>query len=388
MDDLVQELVSDFKNGFLTRRGFLAKAAGLGLSAAGALALLSAGGAQVASAQGQVPGGSAQAPRPVQPKGWVRGRGWGWVWGPNDELGNLNELSPELTMKALSMVRRGRVYDLGLMYDRRSFRWPGHSPGEILTFRSQQGEMLQRDLPFVVDPVANSLQTTFASCALFISDNVATQIDSFGHISFGDDPTFYNGNKARDVVGDWGLLKLGADTIPPIIAPATLVDIAGYTGMNPLPANFVITPDLIQQTLAWQGVDIDVLDVVLIRTGTAAIWMQGEGVGANQADVARHDSAGINLAAARWLVEEKGALMIGSDTSGLEVATPVDQLEEGTSFIPVHTYLIPKQGVHILEYNNCEELAAERTYKFAYVLGVNKLKGTTAGTALRPIGIA
>lgn len=388
MDDRIRELVLDFQSGYLTRRGFLAKATSLGVTAGAALALLGVGGAQTASAQAQIPGGSTVAPRQVQPKGWQRGRGWGWVWGPDDELGNLNELGPELTMKAMSMVRRGRVYDLGLTYDRRSFRWPGHSPGEILTFRSQQGETLQRDLSFVVDPTANSIKTTFSSCALFISDNVATQCDSFGHISFGDDPTYYNGFKARDVVGDWGLMKLGADTIPPVVAPATLVDVAGYTGMSPLPSNFVITPDLIQQTLAWQGVDVDALDVVLIRTGTAAIWMQGDGVGSNQADLARYDSAGINLAAARWLVEEKGALMLGSDTSGLEVATPADQLEEGTSFIPVHTYLIPKQGVHILEYNNCEELAAERTYKFAYVLGVNKLKGTTAGTALRPIGIA
>ena len=34
---------------------------------------------------------------------------------------------------------------------------------------------------------------------------------------------------------------------------------------------------------------------------------------------AAHDSAGINLEAAKWLVEEKGAIMVGSDTSGLEV---------------------------------------------------------------------
>ncbi len=116
--------------------------------------------------------------------------------------------------------------------------------------------------------------------------------------------------------------------------------------------------------------------------------MKGDGVGANQDEVAKHDSAGISLAAARWLVEEKGALMIGSDTSGLEVAQSVDQLPNGTSFIPVHHYLIPMQGVHILEYQNQEELAKDKVYKFAYVLGVNKFRGATAGTALRPIGIA
>lgn len=29
---------------------------------------------------------------------------WGWVWGDEDQLGNLNELSPELTKMALSKV--------------------------------------------------------------------------------------------------------------------------------------------------------------------------------------------------------------------------------------------------------------------------------------------
>jgi kynurenine formamidase len=381
MDDRIRDLLHDLRQGYLTRRGFFVKAASLGISTAAALALLGEREARTAAAA------PVEAPA-AQPRGWQRGRGWGWVWGPNDQLGNLNELSPELTLKALSYVRSGRVYDLGLAYDRRSFKWPGHSPGEILTFRSQQGELLQRDLSFVVDPDINSLKTTFASCALFISDNVATQIDSFGHIAMGDPPTYYNGNTAADVLGDWGVSKLGADTIPPIVAPATVIDVARYVGQDPLPSNFVITPDILQGALARQGVDIDPLDVVLIRTGTAAVWLQGDGVGANHADVARYDSAGINLAAARWLVEEKGALILGSDTSGLEVATPADQLEQGTSFIPVHTYLIPIQGVHILEYHNLEELTAEGVSKFAYALGVNKLKGTTAGTALRPIGIA
>lgn len=381
MDDRIRELVHDLRQGYLTRRGFFAKAASLGVSTAAALALLGEREARTAAAA------PVEAPA-AQPRGWQRGRGWGWVWGPNDQLGNLNELSPELTVKALSYARSGRVYDLGLAYDRRSFKWPGHSPGEILTFRSQQGELLQRDLSFVVDSDVNSLKTTFASCALFISDNVATQIDSFGHISYGDPPTYYNGNTAAEVIGDWGASKLGADTIPPIVAPAVAIDVARYVGQDPLPSNFVITPEILQGALARQGVDVDPLDVVLIRTGTAAVWLQGDGVGANHAEVTRYDSAGINLAAARWLVEEKGALMLGSDTSGLEVATPADQLEQGTSFIPVHTYLIPMQGVHILEYHNLEEVTAEGVSKFAYVLGVNKLKGTVAGTALRPIGIA
>jgi kynurenine formamidase len=379
MEDQIRQLVADFRQGFLTRRGFLAKTAALGLSSAAALGLIAGFG-----------GGTAEAQAPsVTPKRWQKGKGWGAVWGAGDELGNLNELSPELTKKALSLVKQGKLYDLGVMYDRRSYKWPGHSPGEILTFRNQQGTFVQRDLGFLVSEQGNSLKTSFASCALFISDNVATQIDSLGHISIGagTDAQYYNGFKAGEVLGNWGLMKLGADTIPPIVAPATMIDVAGFVGQDPLPSNYAIGPDVLRQALAKQGVDIDPLDVVLIRTGTAGVWMKGDGVGANQADVGRHDSAGISLASARWLVEEKGALMIGSDTSGLEVGQSVDHPPGGTSFIPVHHYLIPMQGVHILEYHNQEDLAREKVYKFAYILGVNKIKGCTAGTALRPIGI-
>ena len=53
----------------------------------------------------------------------------------------------------------------------------------------------------------------------------------------------------------------------------------------------------------------------------------------------------------------------------------------------MHIYLLARQGVHILEYQNLEHLAEDEVYKFAYILGVNKIKGTAAGTVLRPIGI-
>ena len=134
--------------------------------------------------------------------------------------------------------------------------------------------------------------------------------------------------------------------------------------------------------------DVDPLDVVLVRTGTAGVWMKGDGVGANEEEMAKVDTAGLTVSAAKWLVEEKGALAVGTDTSGVEVLPPKEQLDDGTSFNPVHVYLLVRQGVHILEYQNQEGLAEDEVYKFAYVLGVNKIEGTSAGTVLRPIGLA
>jgi kynurenine formamidase len=378
-EDRARGLIEDFRKGYLTRRGFLAKAAALGLTAAGAAGLLAAPTIHRSA--------TAQDSPEVTPKKWEKGKGWGWVWGDDDQLGNLNELSPELTLKALSKAKEGKVHDLGLTYERRSYKFPGHNPGEIISFRTPPGMLNQGDQDAVMSEQENSLNTTYTSNALFISDNVATQIDSLGHIYEGSPPHAYNGFRYEDVQSDWGLLKLGAHTIPPIVAPATMIDVAASVGKDPLPESFGIGPDHLQEALDKQGVDIDPLDVVLVRTGTGAVWLEGDGVGANEQAMAKADLAGITVSAAKWLVEEKGALAVGTDTSAVEVRPPKDQLDDGTSFNPVHVYLLVRQGVHTLEYHNLENLAKDKVYKFAYVLGVNKIQGAAAGTVLRPIGL-
>jgi len=77
-------------------------------------------------------------------------------------------------------------------------------------------------------------------------------------------------------------------------------------------------------------------------------------------------------------------VFVGSDTSGLEVGPAP---EGSKSFMPVHNYLLIEQGVHIGEFHNLEGLAKDRAYEFAYICGVNNIKGTAAGFALRPIAI-
>lgn len=161
-------------------------------------------------------------------KQWQKGRGWGWVWGPNDEVGSLNEMTDDSKLAALNLATTGRSYDLGVSYDRQSFIWPGHSPGEIMTFRTPEGVKRQGEFP----PAETG--TAWHSCALFINDNVATQIDGLGHVVEGEDNHWYNGFKEADWGGDWGLRKCDATTIPPIIARGVLIDVAGYQGVSPL----------------------------------------------------------------------------------------------------------------------------------------------------------
>src|SRR5262249_8118524 len=135
------------------------------------------------------------------------------------------------------------------------------------------------------------------------------------HATEGDDDHWYNGFKEKDWGGNWGPRKCDASTIPPVIARGVLIDVAGFRGVDALPSNTLIGPPDPPAALPKHGTEPRPGDAALIRTGTLRHW--GE-TGGDHAALGKHDSAGINLEAAKWLVEQKGAILIGSDTSGLE----------------------------------------------------------------------
>src|SRR5262245_59311667 len=72
--------------------------------------------------------GAVSTTIPMDIRGWVLGKGWGWIWGPDDEVGSLNGLTDASRLRALKLVKQGQVFDLGQTYSRRSFKWPGHNP--------------------------------------------------------------------------------------------------------------------------------------------------------------------------------------------------------------------------------------------------------------------
>jgi kynurenine formamidase len=322
-----------------------------------------------------------------QAKGWEKGKGWVGPWPEGDEVGALNAMTNETRLRALRLVKEGKVYDLGVNYDAESFRWPGHNPGVIMMYRTPEGERRQNDVQGLNDPKLNPDGIAWHSCALFINDNVGTQIDGLGHITFGKDNEWYNGFREADYGGNFGVRKCDATTIPPVITRGVLIDVARNLATNggddPLPSRFRITPERLKAALAKQGTKIQPGDTVLIRTGVLKYW----GVnGKDHTTLQKYDTAGIDLDAAKWLVEDQGAILIGADTSGLEW-TPDYSKEKGATFLPVHRYLLTKQGVHIGEFHFLEELSRDRVYEFCYMCMTNKIRGTTAGFTLRPIAM-
>jgi kynurenine formamidase len=309
-------------------------------------------------------------------KGWVKGKGYGWIWGPNDEIGALNAITEQKVMAALQITKQGKVYDLGVLYDRNSFQWAGHSPAEVIAFRTPEG-LKRQD----IESITGQKKDAWHSNAVFINDNVGTQIDSLCHVTRGDENHWYNGYKESEWGGNFGPRKACADKMPPIITRGVLIDVAGAKGQVPLASGYAIAPDELKSVLAKQGVDVQPGDAVFIRTGILSLW--GE-AGHDKAKLAPHDSAGITLEAAKWLVEEKGAVLIGSDTSGLEC---VGACWKPGQFYPAHMYLLIEQGVYIGEFHNLEELAKDKVYEFLYMVSTNKIRGTTAGFTLRPVAI-
>lgn len=304
--------------------------------------------------------------------GWTHGRGWGWIWGEGDTLGALNAMTDVSRLRALRSISDGRVFDLGLTMERRSFVGSAHARTEVLTFRTAEG--LKKE--WGLDPHEVGFNTTM----VLISDHAGTQLDALCHATVGDDDHWYNGYTSAGSRTDFGSEVASASGIPPIILSAVLIDVAGYEDVACLGSGFAISPELLQAALEAQGTEIAPGEAVFVPTGSLSSWGDG---GRDRSMLEVADTAGITLASARWLVEEKGAILIGSDTSALEVTPAAD----GDTYAPVHKYLLIDQGVHMGELHYLEDLAEAKAYRFCYVALTPKIKGTTGGFALRPIAI-
>ena len=87
-----------------------------------------------------------------------------------------------------------------------------------------------------------------------------------------------------------------------------------------------------------------------------------------------HNAPGLGLDAARFLVEDGGAMIVGADNLSFE-ASPS---ESPGNYVPVHTYLLAEQGAPILELVYLDELARAGVYEFAFIAGSLELRGADA----------
>jgi kynurenine formamidase len=290
-------------------------------------------------------------------------------WGPDDEIGRLNLMTAASQAKILSRIDGGKAYDLSVEYfiGMPSWQAAGDPQYRLWLTHTPRGTVI--DDPMQVGHEMNS-HVSYTGTAVSMYTHMGTHIDALSH--FGLDGKIWNGFAADEHLGDRGWRVAGAEKIPPIIARAVLIDLPASKGMDHLPDGYRISKEDLQAALLAQAVHIKVGDVVLIRTGRMQLY--------NDAVAYMNNLPGLGLDAARYLIEEKGAMVLGADNLSFE-AFP-SELED--DYVPLHTYLLAEQGAPIMELVFLEELARDRVYEFAFIAGSLKLRGADAAP-LRPL---
>lgn len=295
---------------------------------------------------------------PIGPKWWPS------EWGAEDQRGAANRLTPEKVRAASRLIRDGRVYSLGRLYEH-GMPLPGKRHFSLTIPGSPTGGPEGKNRGVYHDD-------------LFSGEigQVGTQLDGLGHVGvrIGDDDYFYNGFRRSQFGTAYGLEKLGIERVGVFFTRGVLVDLAAYQGVDRLKAGTVITAADLEGALKRQGVDVGPGDVVLIRTGHGTLWMK---------DNAAFGSGepGIGMDAGRWLADRKITL-VGSDTWATE-AVPHEDPERP---FQVHQLLLVRHGIYNLECLDLEALAADRVYEFAFIFAPLRLKGAT-GSPGNPIAV-
>ena len=292
-------------------------------------------------------------------------------WGPEDEIGRLNLMTAESRAAVLSRVDGAATYDLSVEYfiGMPSWQAAGDPHYRIWMTHTPDGTVIDDPLNLGVEM---NQHVSYTGAAVSMYTHMGTHIDALNH--FGLDGQIWNGFRASEHAGDRGWQVAGAENIPPIIARGVLIDVAAAKGVEMLPDGYRILPGDLEQALDKQSVELAEGDVVLIRTGRMRDYEDAEKYMANP--------PGLGLAAARYLVEEGGAMIVGADNLSFE-AFP-SELED--DYVPVHTYLLAEQGTPILELVYLEDIARDQIYEFAFIGGSLKLRGADAAP-MRPIAL-
>ncbi|MBZ7926709.1 cyclase family protein [Ensifer adhaerens] len=290
-------------------------------------------------------------------------------WGQKDEIGRLNLITPASRAAILSRIEGTGSYDLAVEYfiGMPSWEAAGDPPYQMWMTHTPHGTAVSD--PMKVGKEMNQ-HVSYSGSAVSMYAHMGTHIDALNH--FGLNGKIWNGYAAADYLGDQGWTVTGAEKLPPIVARGVLIDVAAAKGLQMLPENYRITRKDLQEALDSQGIKLQEGDVALIRTGRMQHYEDKSAYMSNP--------PGLSIDAAKFLVEDGGAMVVGADNLSFE-AFPA---ETADNYIPVHTYLLAQQGAPIIELINLEELSKERIYEFAFVGASLKFRGADAAP-IRPV---
>jgi kynurenine formamidase len=248
---------------------------------------------------------------------------WG-RWGPDDQLGALNLITPEVTATAVATVRSG-------------------------TTVSCARPLPTNPSPENPNPVAHHMIGTAtegwgADYFAIASHGYATShLDALCHIFY--EGKIYNGYPCETVTAH-GATKLGIHHLKSgIVSRGVLIDVPAQRGVDALAPSEPIFPEDLEAAEAASGVTVRSGDILLVRTGR---WRWQEEHGAWNP----HDGlAGLDASCLEWL-RARDVALLGSD--GVSDVMPSGV--EGIG-LPVHEVALVAMGLHLLDNLDLEELS-------------------------------
>ncbi len=263
---------------------------------------------------------------------------WG-RFGPEDERGTLNLITPEAVKRAAAAVRRGRVFSLGL-----PFGSEGPQTGVFGRFNPHHYMTVlgQRMGP---DPAGFS----YSDDVIHMPLQCATQWDSLAHVHYEE--RIYNGFPVGEVLSLAGAARGGIEKAAKdgILSRGILLDLARWRGVERLPAESEIGPEDLDAAARGQGTRPESGDILLVRTGHIQCFTRD----ADRAAFAG-PQPGLGMRCALWL-HRHGIAAVCADNVAVE---PLPGADPGNP-IPLHMLCLRDMGMMFGEMLDLEELARD-----------------------------
>jgi kynurenine formamidase len=274
-------------------------------------------------------------------------------WGPEDELGTLNLITPEHRRRAAGLIERGEVVSLAHVLN-----------------PQPDGMVRQALLP-------QSRGIRGASDRVDIAPHgfAITHLDALGHVAF--DEWLYNGRRVDQAIAEDGL-RFGsiAAARGGIVTRGMLLDVASARGLDYLEAGDLVEPEDLDRAAELAGLRPEAGDAVLVRVG----------LGRRVAKLGPEDPtlrAGLSPRCPAWF-RDRDVALFGGDC--------IERLPSGYGSLPLpfHALALAAIGLPILDNVDMERLreacAAFGRASFLLVVAPLPIERAT-GSAVNPLAI-
>lgn len=276
---------------------------------------------------------------------------WG-KWGDKDEIGTLNYVTPECVKEAGNLIKKGKVFGLGMNFDTngpQTGKWGRVNPVHTMIYSG-------------TDALLGSCEAVESGvyCAddyIMMPVQCATHWDALGHIFYKNLDTgelfMWNGYDPRNVDCIRGVTLCGIEKMRnKMVGRGVLLDIPRFRGVDFLLPGESITGEEMEACAKAQGVEIKSGDFLLVRTGDLGRRLREKDWGTFNSG----DAPGVSFESIVWL-HDKEVAAIATDTWGVEVRPnrTADSLK--WVFQPWHWVCIPVCGLTMGEMFMLDELA-------------------------------